>query len=277
MIINGKEVAASFKEKLKSEVADLKEKNIVPKLAIIQLVDDEPSMLYFRGRKRIADELGIEIERYSFNDTSAQEEVIKLIKKLNEDDSVWGIMIDRPVPRCFDEDLLCNLIDAKKDVDGCSSVSAGLLMQGKDCLVPSTAQAVVDLLKYYDFPLVGSKVTIVGRSKTVGKPAALLFMNENSTVTLCHSKTKDVKQACLDADVIVAAVGKKDFITNEFVSEKSVIIDVGINVDENGKTCGDVSKSVYEIVDSYSPVPGGVGPLTSVEIFMNLLKTRKCK
>ena len=275
MIINGKEVAANFKEQLKNKVAEFKSNNLVPKLAIIQLVNDEPSMLYFRGRKRIADELGIEIERFAFDENSSQQTIVDLISKLNKDDKIWGIMIDRPVPKCFDEDLLCNLIDAKKDVDGCSSLSAGLLMQGKDCLVPSTAQAVIDLLKFYNFELVGANVTIVGRSKTVGKPAALLFMNENATVTLCHSKTKDVKESCKNADIIVAAVGKKDFITNEFVSEKSVIIDVGINVDENGKTCGDVAKSVYELVDSYSPVPGGVGPLTSVEIFMNLLKTRK--
>lgn len=275
MIINGKEVAADFKEQLKNKVAEFKSNNLVPKLAIIQLVNDEPSMLYFRGRKRIADELGIEIERFAFDEKSSQQTIVDLISKLNKDYTIWGIMIDRPVPKCFDEDMLCNLIDAKKDVDGCSSLSAGLLMQGKDCLVPSTAQAVIDLLKFYNFKLVGANVTIVGRSKTVGKPAALLFMNENATVTLCHSKTKDVKEACKNADIIVAAVGKKDFITNEFVSKKSVIIDVGINVDENGKTCGDVAKSVYELVDSYSPVPGGVGPLTSVEIFMNLLKTRK--
>lgn len=273
MILDGKKVVEARKAELIKQVEEFKSQGLMPRLAILQPNSDQASLSYLRSRIKLGKELGIEVSSLDFEQSISKETLLKMIELLNINDGFWGIMVDKPLPTYMNADEIDNSIDPSKDIDGCTFLNAGKLSQGKQCLVPSTAQAVVDLLKFYDISLVGKKVTVVGRSKTVGAPVAQLLIQENATVTVCHSKTLNLKDECKNADILIVAMGKKKFITSEYVSEKSVIIDVGIHED-NGKICGDVDVSALQKCASYSPVPGGVGPLTTLELFVNLLKTR---
>ena len=184
-------------------------------------------------------------------------------------------MIDRPFPKHVDEAKVFAALDPKKDVDGCTIQNAGLLFQNKRCLVPSTAKAVLELMKYYEIPLQGKRVVVVGRSKTVGAPVAQLLINQNATVTTCHSRTVDLPNECKKAEVLVVAIGKREFITQEYLNKDCVVVDVGIHYDEEGKMCGDVARSTYTYLETYSPVPKGVGPLTNIALMQNLLLAKE--
>jgi len=271
MILDGRRAAEVLKQNLISEFAYLKENDIKPKMAIVLPLSNDASFSYLKARRKIAELLGVEIVEFYGQEDYSTSDYLDIIQKLNDDKSIHGIMLDRPFPKNIDEDQVYQALDYRKDVDGCNPISAGLLLQGKPSLAPSTARAILELMKFYGINLLGKNVTVVGRSRTVGMPTAQLLIKENSTVTICHSKTMNLADKCMTADIIIAAIGKRDFFTPEFVTSKSIIIDVGINYDDLGKMCGDVRKDVYDIVDSYSPVPGGVGPLTNVALMYNLL------
>ncbi|MDD3383377.1 MAG: bifunctional 5,10-methylenetetrahydrofolate dehydrogenase/5,10-methenyltetrahydrofolate cyclohydrolase [Bacilli bacterium] len=269
-ILDGKKLSLTLKEELKSKFDSIKQHL---KLAIIMPICDDASIAYLNSRERLCKEFNIELCVYKFDGNETTEELVELVKKLNLDDSIQGIMIDRPFPKQVNEDKVYEFLDYRKDIDGCSLISCGKLFQAQDCLVSSTAVGVMTLLKYYNIDLVGKNVVIVNRSKIVGIPLMHLLLKENSTVTICHSKTKNLARICSKADIIITAIGKAKYFTKEYVNAKTTIIDVGINYDENNKICGDVDQEVYEIVDSYSPVPGGVGPVTNIALLLNLLKT----
>lgn len=271
MILDGKRAAEVLRQNLISEFANLKEKGIKAKIAIVLPQSDEASLSYLKARRKIAELLGVEIVEVYGQEGYQAEDYIDIVKKLNNDSSIYGIMIDRPFPKGIDEDQIYQVLDYRKDIDGCNPINAGLLLQGKPCLVPSTARAVLELIKFYGISLIGKEVVVVGRSRTVGMPTAQLCIKENATVTVCHSKTNNLAEKSKRADIVIVAMGKKDFFTPEFVTNKTIIVDVGIHYDEFGKMCGDVRKDVYDVVDSYSPVPGGVGPLTNISLMYNLL------
>lgn len=269
-ILDGKKLSIILKEELKEKFSRIKAQL---RLAIIMPICDDASMAYLNSRERLCKEFGIELLVYKFDGNETTKELVDLVEKLNMDNSIQGIMIDRPFPKQVNEDKVYEVLDYHKDIDGCSLISCGKLFQNQNCLVSSTAVGVMTLLKHYNINLVGKNVVIVNRSKIVGIPLMHLLLKENSTVTICHSKTQDLASICSKADIVITAIGKAKYFTKEYVSPNTIIIDVGINYDENNKICGDVDQEVYEIVDSYSPVPGGVGPVTNIALLLNLLKT----
>ena len=271
MIFDGKVAASFYKEELKKEVEEFKNKGITPKIVVIQAQFDAASDAYLKGRRKLGQELGVEIECEQFEKIS-QDDLIKEIGKFNKDESVAGIMVDRPLPQGMDENEVYSHISLNKDIDGCNPLSLEALEAGKGFLTSSTPQAVIDLIDYYQIKLEGLKVTVVGRSKNVGAPLAILLRQRGAIVTVCHSKTLDLRADCKAGELVIVAMGKQEYINHEYVTEKTKIIDVGIHRGEDGKLCGDVAKEVYPLVDSYSPVPGGVGPLTNVALFRNTLK-----
>lgn len=271
MLFDGKEAASFYKEEVKKEVEEFKKQGINPKIVILQAQYDEASEAYLKGRRKLGSELGVEIECQQYEGIS-QEDLIKEIEKYNKNKNVAGIMVDRPLPKDMDENEVYSHILLDKDIDGCNPKSLEALEEGRGFLTSSTPQAVIDLIDYYKIELKGLKVTVVGRSKNVGAPLAILLRQRGAIVTVCHSKTVDVKGDCKAAELVIVAMGKKEYIDHEYVTEKTKIIDVGIHRGEDGKLCGDVSKEVYPLVDSYSPVPGGVGPLTNVALFRNTIK-----
>lgn len=273
MILDGKVVAQSFKDQISKKVEELSKKNQTPTLAIVQLMEEESLEIYLGTRTKIAEKLGIKVIPFKlFN--SSFEEIKKLVEKLNNDDTIWGIMIDRPIPRKFNEDDIVNLMDPKKDIEGCTWENGGKLLYCGDTVTAPTATAILEILKYYNVPMVGKKAVVVGRSKAVGSPCFQLLLKENATCTLCHSKTIDLKKETKKADILVVAIGKKEFITEEYLNDNCVLIDVGTHYNENGSICGDVDHNAYKIVKDYAPSPGGVGPVTNVMLFLNLLKLR---
>ncbi|MCK9198804.1 MAG: bifunctional 5,10-methylenetetrahydrofolate dehydrogenase/5,10-methenyltetrahydrofolate cyclohydrolase [Bacilli bacterium] len=269
-ILDGKKLSIILKEELKEKFSRIKTQL---KLAIIMPICDDASIAYLNSRERLCKEFGIELLVHKFDGSETTKELVDLVKKLNIDDSIQGIMIDRPFPKQVNEDKVYEVLDYRKDIDGCSLISCGKLFQNQNCLVSSTAVGVMTLIKHYNINLVGKNVVIVNRSKIVGIPLMHLLLKENSTVTICHSKTQDLASICSKADIVITAIGKAKYFTKKYVNPNTIIIDVGINYDENNKMCGDVDQEVYEIVDSYSPVPGGVGPVTNIALLLNLLKT----
>lgn len=274
MILDGRIAADSLVLKIKENVEKYRENGEKLKLCVIQLVDDDASKSYLRGRIKMCEKVGVELEAFDCS-SYREEEVIELVKRLNNDDKVTGIMIDRPFPKGMDEAKIYSHLSPKKDVDGCTITNAGLLFQNKLSLVPSTAKAVLELLKFYNITLQGKRVVVVGRSKTVGAPVAQLLINQNATVTTCHSRTVDLKGECKNAEIVVVAIGKREFITKEYLNKDCVVVDVGIHYDENGKMCGDVSRETYSYLETYSPVPRGVGPLTNIALMQNLLLAKE--
>ena len=272
MILDGKKVAEKVLEKVASNVAKM---DIKPHLAVILVGNDTASQIYVRNKKRAAEKVGIISTIIELPESITQEELLNKIEELNNNPEISGIMIDRPFPKGMDENEIFSYLDPSKDVDGCTIINAGRLFQNKKCFVPSTAKAVVELMKYYNINVEGKEVVVVGRSKTVGAPLAQLLINNNATVTVCHSKTKDLKEVTKRANIMVVAIGRRAFINEEYVTPNTVIFDVGIHYDEFGKMCGDVDKKIYDYVNSYSPVPRGVGPLTNVALMQNLISTKE--
>lgn len=271
-ILSGKEAAAYYKAAVQQQVKDYEQTwHTKPVLAIVIPQIDAASRSYLASRQKIAQELGIEIRSYVF-DTIDQSALFSLVQQLNQEKDINGIIVDRPFPKEIEEQTIYDLIDVHKDVDGCGVVNAGLLMQGKEALYPSTAQAVIALLDYYQINLKGENVVVVGRSKTVGMPVAKMLLDRHATVTICHSRTNNLTSVCQQASLLVVAIGKKKMIDAQYTQANSIVIDVGIHYEKEG-LCGDVDHQVYPLVKAYSPVPGGIGPLTSMMLMSNVMKS----
>ena len=271
MRLDGKIAATSIKEQLKKEFASLSKRAC---LAIVHY-DDPASASYLKGRLKIAEELGVEIKIFNVDEKQTTEDLISLVLDLNNDANIDGIMVDRPLPKQFDENKIINSIMSTKDVDGYTSLNLGNLVSNQSCLPSCTPGGALRLLEYYDIDLSGKDVLVIGRSVNVGKPLSLMLLNKNATVTISHSKTVDLKEKCKTADIIFLALGRANFLKKEDITDNTIIVDIGINFDENGKMCGDASKECYEIAASYTPVPGGVGVMTNVVLMENLLKAAK--
>ncbi|MGE7182959.1 bifunctional methylenetetrahydrofolate dehydrogenase/methenyltetrahydrofolate cyclohydrolase FolD [Peribacillus sp. NPDC006672] len=273
-IINGKEIAESVRQELSKEVQQLREKNIVPGLAVILVGDNQASQTYVRNKQKACEDLGMHSVLIKKPAELSQEELIQSIDELNQDDSIHGILVQLPLPGHIQEKAIIEAISPEKDVDGFHPINIGRMMTGQDAFLPCTPYGVMVMLEYIDYDLEGKHVVIVGRSNIVGKPAGQMFLNANATVTYCHSKTKDLAYYTKQADVVVAAVGKRDTITSEHIKEGAVVIDVGMNRNEEGKLCGDVAFDEVKSKASFiTPVPKGVGPMTITMLMKNTVKS----
>ena len=275
-IINGKELSKKIKKELKEKEKELKEKGINPKLAVIMVGDDAGSQVYVRNKSKACEKVGIEFEEYLFDDKLQEKELLQLIEKLNLDDSVHGILLQSPVPKHIDINKAFRTISPDKDVDGFNPINVGNLSIGEDAFISCTPYGIVKMLEEYNIETVGKKAVILGRSNIVGKPMIQCMLNKNSTVTVCHSKTKDIEEEVKRADIVIAAIGKPKFVKAHMVKEGAVVIDVGINRLEDGTICGDVDYDEVSKKASYiTPVPGGVGPMTIAMLLSNLVKAAK--
>ena len=276
VILDGKAISAKFRQNIKEETAFLKEKTgKAPGIAVILAGDDAASSVYVNSKEKAAIECGFYsvVERISADVTTS--DVLKLVEKYNSDEKIHGILVQLPLPSACDEKTILRAIRAEKDVDGFHPYNVGLLNIGEDCLMPCTPFGVMNMMADYGIEIAGKNAVVVGRSNIVGKPIAAMLLKANATVTVCHSKTKDLSGVCAKADILVAAIGKAKFIKKEFVKDGAVVIDVGINrVD--GKLCGDVDfEDVIDKCSYITPVPGGVGPMTITTLMQNTLKAFK--
>lgn len=275
-IIDGKKISAEIKEELKNEVVQLKTQGIEGTLAVIQVGNDPASSVYVNNKKKACAYIGINSESFELPEETTQEELLALIAKLNADDSINGILVQLPVPKHIDEKTIINAISPKKDVDGFHPESVGSLVIGQPGFVSCTPAGIIELLKRSNVTIDGKNCVIVGRSNIVGKPMALLMLRENATVTIAHSHTKNLKEICQNADILIIAIGKREFITGDYIKEGAVVIDVGIHRDENNKLAGDVKYDEAEKKASQiTPVPGGVGPMTIAMLMNNCVKAMK--
>ncbi|CEG33616.1 bifunctional methylenetetrahydrofolate dehydrogenase/methenyltetrahydrofolate cyclohydrolase FolD [Peribacillus castrilensis] len=273
-IINGKEIAESVRQEISKEVQQLREKNIVPGLAVILVGDNQASQTYVRNKQKACEDLGMHSVLIKKPAELSQEELIQSIAELNQDDSIHGILVQLPLPGHIQEKAIIEAISPEKDVDGFHPINIGRMMTGQDAFLPCTPYGVMVMLEYIDYDLEGKHVVIVGRSNIVGKPAGQLFLNANATVTYCHSRTKDLAYYTKQADVVVAAVGKRDTITSDHIKEGAIVIDVGMNRNDEGKLCGDVAFDEVKNKASYiTPVPKGVGPMTITMLMKNTVKS----
>ena len=274
-IIDGKAVAAAIREEVKAEVTALKERGVDPKMAVILAGDDPASVLYARSKEKACRNSGIDFELHKFPGDAPEEDVLAKLAELSRDESVHGIMVELPLPRHVNKEKVMMAIDPEKDVDGLSPINRGRMFTRKEGLFPVTPQSCIEIAKRQGISFEGKTVCLVGRGDTVGKPLIFLLLNENATVTVCHTRTKDLGRQTRAAEIIVAAAGKASLITREMVSPGAIVIDAGIN-DVDGKTVGDVDfASVSEVAGAITPVPGGVGSLTTSLIQKNLLKALK--
>lgn len=272
-LLMGKEVSARIKAELKTEVENLKKEGINPGLAVIIVGEDPASQVYVRNKERACEECGIYSEKYALPAETTQEELLKLIDELNNKSSISGILVQLPVPEHIDEKTIINAIVPNKDVDAFHPVNVGKIMVGNYDFVPCTPAGVMELIKESGIDVSGKECVIVGRSNIVGKPQAMLLLHQNGTVTICHSKTKNLAEKTKNADILVAAVGIPNFIKGDMIKEGAVVIDVGINRLENKKLCGDVEfESAEKVAGAITPVPGGVGPMTIAMLMKNTVK-----
>ena len=275
-LIDGKEVSKKIKEELKIEVEELKQKGINPKLAVIMVGNNKASEVYVRNKSKACENTGIEFEEFLFDENISMDELLETIDKLNNDDSINGILLQSPIPKHLDELKAFNRIAPEKDVDGFNPVNVGNLSIGRDCFISCTPYGIVKLLEHYNIEIEGKNAVIIGRSNIVGKPMMQCLLEKNATVTVCHSRTKNLEEYTKKADILVAAIGKSRFVTENMVKENAVVIDVGINRMDDGKICGDVDfENVKEKVSYITPVPGGVGPMTIAMLLYNLVKATK--
>ncbi|MCM1569844.1 MAG: bifunctional methylenetetrahydrofolate dehydrogenase/methenyltetrahydrofolate cyclohydrolase FolD [Roseburia sp.] len=275
-IIDGKAISAQIKDELKEKVADLKRQGKEICLAVIQVGDDPASSVYVRNKKKACEYIGIRSLSYELPETTSQEELLLLVEELNGRSDVNGILVQLPLPGQIEEEKVLNAIHPDKDVDGFHPMNVGALCIGRAGLVSCTPAGVIQLLKRSGISIEGKECVVIGRSNIVGKPMALLLLRENGTVTVAHSRTRDLKEITRRADILVAAVGKPKMITAEYVKEGAVVIDVGIHRNENQKLCGDVDyDSVAPKCSAITPVPGGVGPMTIAMLMNNCVETLK--
>lgn len=273
-IIDGKKISKDIKDELKKKVADYKDKGIEITLAVIQIGDDPASTVYVRNKKKACEYIGINSQSYELPKDTSEEELLELIDKLNNDPAVNGILVQLPVPDYIKPMNVINAIAPEKDVDGFSPYSVGCLNLGVNGFLSCTPAGIVELLNRSNIAIDGQHCVIVGRSNIVGKPMASLMLNNNATVTITHSHTKNLKEICKTADILIVGLGKKGFITSEYVKEGAVVIDVGIHRDENNKLSGDVDyDDVAPHCSAITPVPGGVGPMTIAMLMYNCVKS----
>ena len=276
IIIDGKKLAKETREKLKVQCDELKERGIQPKLAVIMVGENQASQVYVRNKSKACKEVGIEFEEYLLPETIKQEELIELIGKLNKDNKISGILLQSPIPQNLDINEAFQTIRPEKDVDRFNPVNVGKLALNQDTFVSCTPFGIMKMFEKYDIDLTGKDVTIIGRSNIVGKPMIQCCLNKNATVTICHSKTKNLKEHTQNADIIISAIGKPKFITKDMIKQGAIVIDVGINRGEDGKITGDVDFENVEPKASYiTPVPGGVGPMTITMLMNNVIKCAK--
>ena len=276
-IIDGKELAKKVRLELKDEVEKLKkDENIHPKLAVIMVGSDPASQIYVRNKSKACDEIGIEFEEFLLDENTTQKVLLHLIDKLNENEKVNGILLQSPIPKNLDINEAFRRISPEKDVDGFNPVNVGKLTLGQKGFVSCTPFGVIKMLEEYNIDIEGKNAVVLGRSNIVGKPMSQCLLNKNATVTICHSKTKNINEITKNADIIVAAIGKKEFVKGDMVKEGAVVIDVGINRGEDGKLKGDVDFEEVSKKASYiTPVPGGVGPMTIAMLMTNVVKAAK--
>lgn len=271
-LIDGKALSAKIKAQVAEEVAALKKQGIRPGLAVVLVGDDPASRIYVNNKKKACEATGIYSEEYALRASTSQAELLGLIDTLNQKPEISGILVQSPLPNGLDEAAVVEKIDPMKDVDAFHAYNVGKIMQGKYTFLPCTPAGVIELIKSTGVEICGKQCVVIGRSDIVGKPMAMLLLHENGTVTICHSRTQSLKEVCRSADILVSAVGKAHFVTEDMVKPGAVVIDVGMNRDENGKLCGDVEFSRVEPVASYiTPVPGGVGPMTIAMLMKNTL------
>ena len=273
-IIDGKSISLQIKDELKEKAAALKEQGISVTLAVIQVGNNPASTVYVNNKKKGCEYIGIGSLSYELPEETSEEELLSLIRELNERKDVNGILVQLPLPSHIDEDKVIKTIDPKKDVDGFHPQSVGALCIGQPEFVSCTPAGIIQLLKRSGIEIAGKECVILGRSNIVGKPMALLMLRENATVTVAHSRTKDIKEVTKRADILIVAIGKPKMITRDYVKDGAVVIDVGINRDENNKLCGDVDfQDVEPVCSAITPVPGGVGPMTIAMLLHNCMES----
>ena len=272
-IIDGKKLAKEIRENLKIKCDELKEKGIHPKLAVIMVGEDKASKVYVRNKSKACDEIGIAFEEFLLNENITQKELIELIQKLNKDKTIHGILLQSPIPKHLNINEAFRTIAPEKDVDGFNPINVGKLSLNQDTFVSCTPYGIMKMFEAYNIELEGKNLVIVGRSNIVGKPLIQCCLNKNATVTVCHSRTKNLKEHTKNADILIAAIGKPKFITEDMVKDNAVVIDVGINRGEDGKLTGDVDfENVSKKASYITPVPGGVGPMTIAMLMNNVIK-----
>ena len=275
-IINGKQISQELKDELKEQVAALKAEGKSCCLAVIQVGADPASSVYVGNKKKACAYIGVESLSYELPENTTQGELLALINKLNQDDHVHGILCQLPLPKHMDEEAITQAISPKKDVDGFHTQNVGALVVGSQGFVSCTPAGIIELLHRSKIEIAGKRCVVVGRSNIVGKPMALLMLRENATVTICHSKTQNLKEICKEADILIVAIGKPQFITAEYVKEGAVVIDVGIHRNADNKLCGDVKYDEVEpLCSAITPVPGGVGPMTIAMLMKNCVEAMK--
>ena len=274
MIIDGKKISTEIKDELKGQVAKLKAEGVEVTLAVVKVGEDPASAVYVRNKEKACEYIGINSKKIEMPEETTEEELLKLVDDLNTDPAINGILVQLPLPKHIDENKILLAIDPMKDVDGFHPVNVGKMVIGEESFLPCTPAGIIEMIKRSGLDIEGKECVIIGRSNIVGKPMAILMLRENATVTVTHSRTKDLPEVCKRADIIVAALGKAKFVTKDFVKEGAIIIDVGMDRDEDGKLCGDVDfDEVESIASAITPVPGGVGPMTVTMLLVNCLRS----
>ena len=275
-LIDGKQISEQVKDRVSGEVTALKEKGVSVGLAVVIVGQDPASRVYVNNKKKACARCGIESYEYALPEETTEEELLALVDQLNHDPKVHGILVQLPVPKQIDDHKVIAAISPEKDVDAFHAVNVGKIMIGDFDFLPCTPSGCMELIDSTGVDICGKNCVIIGRSNIVGKPMAMLLLHRNGTVTICHSKTKNLKEICKNADILVAAVGRAKFVTADMVKEGAVVIDVGMNRDENGKLCGDVDfDAVKDIAGYITPVPGGVGPMTIATLMQNTVTAAK--
>ncbi|EAD5842104.1 TPA: bifunctional methylenetetrahydrofolate dehydrogenase/methenyltetrahydrofolate cyclohydrolase FolD [Listeria innocua] len=275
-IIDGKKLAKEIQEKVTSEVAELVKQGKKPGLAVVLVGDNQASRTYVRNKQKRTEEAGMKSVLIELPETVTEEKLLKVVEELNEDKTIHGILVQLPLPKHISEEKVIDAISFDKDVDGFHPVNVGNLFIGKDSFVPCTPAGIIELIKSTGTQIEGKRAVVIGRSNIVGKPVAQLLLNENATVTIAHSRTKDLPQVAKEADILVVATGLAKFVKKEYIKPGAIVIDVGMDRDENNKLCGDVDfDDVKEQAGFITPVPGGVGPMTITMLLANTLKAAK--
>jgi methylenetetrahydrofolate dehydrogenase (NADP+)/methenyltetrahydrofolate cyclohydrolase len=268
----GSAVYEKIRAQVKIDVGKLKVKKIKPVLAIISFAARSDSQGYLKTREKLANELGITLKVTNYKQVPSEQELIKQIISLNNNKLIHGIIIDRPLPKKLNEFKIFSTIAVNKDIDGCHPLSSGYLMQGYNGFTPNTSAAVMALLKHYKIALKGKDVIVIGRSKNVGLPMLPLLLKENATVTVCHKQSKNIPSKAKASEIIIVAVGIPNFINQEFINKNSIVIDIGTNYTSGNRVVGDVDPKIYSKIKAFSPVPGGIGPITNIILFANLIE-----
>lgn len=275
-LLDGKELARKIRNDLKKDVDELIKQGIKPKLAVIMVGNDKASSVYVRNKSKACNEVGIEFEEFLLDENITQNELLKLIYNLNKRNDIHGILLQSPIPEELNIGEAFNAIDYKKDVDGFNPINVGKLCIGEDAFISCTPNGIVRLLEAYNIVIEGKRAVIIGRSNIVGKPLIQCLLNKDATVTICHSKTQNLKEITKEADILISAIGKPKYVSCDMVKDGAVVIDVGINRNNEGKIVGDVDfENVSKKVSYITPVPGGVGPMTIAMLLENVIKSAK--